>query len=255
MLAAKPTPEISVIAPLWNEKLNVRPLAEQVLAALSREPRPIELILVDDASTDGTWEQILEAQAADPRVRAIRHLRNSGQSAALWTGFTASRGNIIATLDGDLQNDPADLPRLLEVLASADLVCGVRTKRMDNSLRRFSSRVARWARRLVLGVDFRDSGCNLRVFKRSVLQTLFPFDGLHRFMPILAQGAGVVVIEMPVSHRPRVAGKSKYGVWNRLGRGICDLVMIAWYRKRQLKNISWMEQGAEPHKQSNAVME
>src|SRR5260221_4095680 len=129
MLAATSTPEISVVAPLWNEKLNVRPLVEQVFAALRNERRAIELILVDDASTDGTWEQMLEAQRADARVRPIRHLRNSGQSAALWTGFTASRGNIIATLDGDLQNDPADLPRLLEALASSDLVCGVRTKR------------------------------------------------------------------------------------------------------------------------------
>jgi dolichol-phosphate mannosyltransferase len=245
MLAATQTPEISVIAPLWNETLNVRPLAEQVFAALRLEPRSVELILVDDASTDGTWEQILEVQRADPRVRAIRHLRNSGQSAALWTGFSASRGAIIATLDGDLQNDPADFPRMLAALSSSDLVCGVRTKRMDNALRRFSSKVARWARKLVLGVDFRDSGCNLRVFKRSVLQTLFPFDGLHRFMPILAQGAGVVVIEMPVSHRPRIAGTSKYGVWNRLGRGVCDLAMVAWYRKRQLKNVSWTEHKAE----------
>jgi dolichol-phosphate mannosyltransferase len=241
MLAATPTPEISVIAPLWNETLNVKPLVEQVFAALKHERRSIELILVDDASTDGTWEQILEAQQADPRVRPIRHSRNSGQSAALWTGFSASRGNTIATLDGDLQNDPADFPRMLAALGSADLVCGVRTKRMDSALRRFSSKVARWARKAVLGVDFRDSGCNLRVLKRAVLQTLFPFDGLHRFMPILAQGAGVVVIEMPVAHRPRTAGLSKYGVWNRLGRGICDLAMVAWYRKRQLKNVSWTE--------------
>jgi glycosyltransferase involved in cell wall biosynthesis len=237
----KPTPEISVVAPLWNEELNVQPLAEQVFAAFRAEARPIELILVDDASTDGTWQQILGAQRADARVRAVRHNRNSGQSAALWTGFSVSRGNIIATLDGDLQNDPADLPRLLEALSSADLVCGVRTKRMDNTMRRISSKVARWARKLVLGVDFRDSGCNLRAFKRSVLQTLFPFDGLHRFMPIVAQGAGAVVIEMSVNHRPRVAGVSKYGVWNRLGRGICDLAMIAWYRKRQIKNVSYVE--------------
>jgi dolichol-phosphate mannosyltransferase len=237
----KPAPEISVIAPLWNEELNVRPLADQVFAAFRAEAKPIELILVDDASTDGTWQQILGAQQADARVRAVRHNRNSGQSAALWTGFSVSRGSVIATLDGDLQNDPADLPRLLEALKSADLVCGIRTKRMDNPMRRISSKVARWARKLVLGVDFRDSGCNLRAFKRSVLQTLFPFDGLHRFMPIVAQGAGVVVIEMPVNHRPRVAGVSKYGVWNRLGRGICDLAMIAWYRKRQIKNVSYVE--------------
>ncbi len=241
MLAAKPTPEISVIAPFWNEEPNVQPLAEQVFAALAKETRPIELILVDDASTDGTWEKILEVQRLEPRVRAVRHSRNSGQSAALWTGFSASRGAILATLDGDLQNDPADFPRMLAALATADLICGVRTKRMDSGLRRFSSAVARQARKMVLGVDFRDSGCNLRVFKRSVLQTLFPFDGLHRFMPILADGGGVVVLEMSVAHRPRIAGVSKYGVWNRLGRGICDLAMIAWYRKRQLKNVSWME--------------
>jgi dolichol-phosphate mannosyltransferase len=246
MSGAKPVPEISVVAPLWNEELNVRPLVDQVLAALASPPRSIELLLVDDASTDATWDRILEAQRADPRVRALRHTRNSGQSAALWTGFTASQGDIIATLDGDLQNDPADLPRLLERLASADLVCGVRAKRMDNALRRFSSAVARTARRAVLGVDFRDSGCNLRVFKRSVLKNLFPFDGLHRFMPILADGAGAVVIEMPVNHRPRVAGTSKYGVWNRLGRGICDLAMIAWYRKRQLKGVSFVEHPQQP---------
>lgn len=241
MLGAKSIPEVSVVAPLWNEQDNVRPLAEQVFAAFREEQRTIELILVDDASTDSTWERILEVQGTDSRVRAVRHARNSGQSAALWTGFTLSRGNIIATLDGDLQNDPADLPRLLAEIGSADLVCGVRTKRMDNAMRRISSKVARWARKLVLGVDFRDSGCNLRVFKRSVLQRLFPFDGLHRFMPIVAQGAGIAVIEVAVNHRPRVAGVSKYGIRNRLGRGICDLAMIAWYRKRQLKNISFVE--------------
>jgi glycosyltransferase involved in cell wall biosynthesis len=245
MVAVKSTPEISVIAPLWNERDNVQPLADQVFSALKNETRPLELILVDDASSDGTWERILAAQQAEPRIRAIRHLNNRGQSAALWTGFSVSKGNIIATLDGDLQNDPADLPRMIEALASADLVCGVRTKRMDTALRRFSSHVARAARKLALGVDFRDSGCNLRVLKRSVLQALFPFNGLHRFMPIIADGAGVIVLELPVGHRPRIAGVSKYGVWNRLGRGICDLAMIAWYRRRQFKDIRWTEHA--PH--------
>src|SRR5690242_1908277 len=112
MSAQKPTPEISVIAPFWNERDNVLPLVQQVLAVFRNDPRPIELILVDDASSDGTWEKILEAQRVEPRVRAIRHLRNRGQSAALWTGFTASQGAIIATLDGDLQNDPAEFPRM-----------------------------------------------------------------------------------------------------------------------------------------------
>jgi len=230
-------PEISIVAPLWNESSNVLPLAEQVLAAWRNEGREIELVLVDDASTDGTWERILQARGADARVRGLRHLVHSGQSAALWTGFKASRGNLIATLDGDLQNDPADLPRLLAELTDCDLVCGVRTNRMDNTLRRFSSAVARVARKTVLGVDFRDTGCNLRVFKRSVLATIPAFDGFHRFMPILAQGAGAVVKEVSVVHHPRKAGQSKYGVWNRLGRGMYDLAALRWFRKRQLKNV------------------
>jgi dolichol-phosphate mannosyltransferase len=232
-----PGPEISIVAPMWNESANVLPLAEQVLAAWRDQGCEIELVLVDDASTDGTWERILEVRQADARVRGVRHLVHSGQSAALWTGFKASRGEVIATLDGDLQNDPADLPRLLAELTNCDLVCGVRTNRMDNAVRRFSSAVARVARKTVLGVDFRDTGCNLRVFKRSVLGMIPAFDGFHRFMPILAQGGGAVVKEVPVTHRPRKAGKSKYGVWNRLGRGIYDLAALRWFRKRQLKNV------------------
>ena len=224
-----------------NEGPNVVPLARQILAAVGGERRELEVILVDDASMDDTWERILEALRADPRIRAIRHLHRGGQSAALWTGFRASRGEVIATLDGDLQNDPADLPRLLAELANCDLVTGVRTQRKDSAVRRLSSRIARQARRVVLGVDFRDSACNLRAFKRAVLDTLPAFDGIHRFMPILAQTGGAIVKEMPVAHHPRVAGKSKYGVWNRLGRGLCDLVMVALYRRRQLKNIPTSE--------------
>jgi len=234
-------PAISVVVPLWNEELNVTALVDRVLQALHLEPGGVELILVDDASSDGTWEQMLVVKRNEPRIRALRLLRHSGQSAALWAGFSASRGGIIATLDGDLQNDPADLPAMLKQLEAYDLVCGVRTRRMDNGLRRVSSHLARWARRTVLGVDFRDTGCNLRVFKRTVLQKLFPFDGLHRFMPILAHCTGARVLEIPVAHHPRTAGKSKYGVWNRLGRGIWDLAAMAWYRKRQLSTVAAME--------------
>ena len=234
-------PEISVVVPFWNEELNVVRLADEVLKAFQNVPRTLELVLVDDASSDGTWQQMLRAQQADARVRPLRLLSHSGQSAALWAGFIASRGGIIATLDGDLQNDPADLPRMLNELTTYDLVCGVRTKRMDNQMRRISTAVARWARKRAFGVDFRDSGCNLRVFKRTVLDKLFPFDGLHRFMPIIAHSAGAQVLEIPVDHHPRTAGKSKYGVWNRLGRGIWDLVGITWYRKRQLTNLASRE--------------
>lgn len=234
-------PELSVVVPLHNEGLNVAPLARQILAALKNEPRPMELILVDDASTDNTWDQAVAVAATDSRIRALRHATRSGQSAALWTGFRASRGGVILTLDGDLQNDPADLPRLLAELAGCDLVCGVRVKRMDNALRRMSTRVARLARRLVLKSEFRDTGCNLRAFKRSVLETVPPFNGFHRFMPVLAHGGGAIVKEIPVAHHPRAAGKPNYGVWNRLGRGICDLFMVRWYLKRQLRPVNVLE--------------
>jgi dolichol-phosphate mannosyltransferase len=227
-------PDISIIIPLFNEVDNVAPLASQVLAAMRDEKRPFELVLVDDASTDGTWEKIKAEHQADARVRGLRHTRNAGQSAALWTGFRGSRSPIIVTLDGDLQNDPADIPRLLAGLDQHDVVCGMRVKRQDNSLRRISSKIARAARKSVLGVDFRDTGCGLRAFKRPVLDSVFAFNGFHRFMPVLAHSAGARVIEIPVNHRQRVAGKSKYGVWNRLGRGIVDLFAVSWYQKRQI---------------------
>lgn len=239
-------PEVSIVVPLFNEIENVLPLTRAILKAFDGQPQLLELVLVDDHSTDGTWDRIREACQLDARIRGVRHNRNGGQSAALWTGFKASRGQIIGTLDGDLQNDPADLPRLLAELASADLVCGVRTKRMDNFVRRISSRIARWARRTALGVDFRDTGCNLRVFKRWVLDTVPPFNGLHRFMPILADGGGAIVKEIEVIHHPRAAGQSKYGVWNRLGRGIYDLLAIRWYRHRQLRVIPTIEVPASP---------
>lgn len=227
-------PEISIIVPLFNEVDNVKPLVEQVLVAMRGETRPIELVLVDDASTDGTWEQIVAANKEDARVRGLKHLRNAGQSAALWTGFRNTASPIIATLDGDLQNDPADLPKLIAGLAENDVVCGMRLSRKDTFVRRISSRIARRARKMALGVDFRDTGCNLRAFKRTALETLFAFNGFHRFMPVLAHSAGAKVIELPVNHRERVAGVSKYGVWNRMWRGIVDLFAVSWYQKRRI---------------------
>ena len=218
-----------------NESPNVGPLATRVSAAFANSQYlPMELILVDDGSTDDTWQQILAVRRELSDLRAVRHAASVGQSAALWTGFKLSRAPIIATLDGDLQNDPADLPKLLKQLQDSDMVCGVRAKRADNFVRRASSRIARGARKFVLGVDFADTGCNLRAFKRSVLETLPAFDGIHRFMPILAYNAGAVVKELSVSHHPRERGVSKYGVWNRLGRGVCDLLMVRWFMKRQI---------------------
>jgi glycosyltransferase involved in cell wall biosynthesis len=226
--------DLAIVVPVYNEAANVLPLASQVAAALAAGQRAFLLVFVDDASTDGTWDKIQEAHRREAHVMGLRHARNRGQSAALWTGFQATASPVLATLDGDLQNDPADLPRLLAELDHADFVCGVRQKRRDSFVRRASSGVARWARRVVLGVDFADSGCSLRVFKRHVLTGVPPFHGFHRFLPILVQGGGAVVREVPVNHRPRVAGVSKYGIWNRLGRGLVDLLAMAWYQRRRM---------------------
>jgi len=231
------SPEISVVAPLHNEAGNVQPLAAQIAAALEKTGREFEIILVDDASSDETWARVKQICAADARVQGIRHSRNAGQSAALWTGFRHSRGQIIATLDGDLQNDPADFPRMLDELKTCDMVCGWRTKRADNFQRRISSKVARKARKLMLGVDFADTGCNLRVFKRELLDHLPIFNGLHRFMPVLAHGFGATVKEIPVQHHARHSGVSNYGLGNRLFRGIRDLIMVSWYLRRQIPRL------------------
>ena len=217
------------------------PLAREIAKALDKEPCAFELLFVDDASRDDTWNKIREACRLDPRVRGLRHTRNSGQSAALWTGIKSTTGAIVATLDGDLQNDPADLPRLFAELKNVDFVSGMRLNRRDNWLRRVSSGIARRARRTVLGADFRDTGCGLRAFKRAALDGVFPFHGWHRFLPILVQGGGATTKEVPVNHRPRVAGVSKYGVWDRLGRGIFDLIGVKWYQKRRLRSVPFTD--------------
>ena len=199
-------------------------------------PRSYELVFVDDCSTDDTWQKIAEAHRLDPRVRGLRHTKNSGQSAALWTGFQRTMSPILATLDGDLQNDSADLPSMIEQLASADFITGTRVKRADSWVRRVSSKIARSARRAILKVDIQDSGCAMRVFRRQTLSAAFPFNGLHRFLPILVASAGFKTEQVSVHHRPRVAGVSKYGVGNRLWRGILDLLAVAWFQKRRLRS-------------------
>lgn len=228
-------PELAIVIPVFNEAENVHLLTEEVLAALTPTGRLFELVLVDDASTDETWSKIQAEQARDSRVRGIKHLKNAGQSAAVWSGFQNTSTPLLATLDGDRQNDPVDLPKLLVELKDCDFVCGKRTQRQDSWVRKMSSRIARWARKAWLGADFEDTGCAVRVFKREVIADLAPFNGLHRFLPILVQANGARTKEIPVNHRPRVAGVSKYGVWNRVWRGMYDLVGVSWYLKRRLK--------------------
>jgi dolichol-phosphate mannosyltransferase len=230
--------DLSIIVPVHNEEENILPLAREVAAALGQERWSYQLVFVDDASTDGTWSRIQEARRQDSRICGLRHARNGGQSAALWTGIQGTTGPLLGTMDGDRQNDPADFPKLLARLDTHDFICGIRTKRQDTFVRRLSAGVARRARKAVLSVDFADTGCGIRVFKRSTLGCVFPFNGLHRFLPILMYGGGARTLEVPVNHRPRVAGVSKYGIWDRLGRGIVDLLAMAWYQRRRLQGVT-----------------
>jgi dolichol-phosphate mannosyltransferase len=243
--------EISIIVPVYNEADNILPMMREVASAMTALGRDWELLFVDDASTDSTPEKIIAATQTNPHVRGIRHQRNAGQSAAVWTGIQATRSPIVCTLDGDLQNNPADLPAMIAELDRVDFVSGMRLTRQDSWLRKVSSRIARFARKAALGVDFRDTGCAIRAFKRSALAGVFPFNGLHRFLPILVHGGGARTLEMPVSHRPRVAGVSKYGVWNRLGRGIYDLLAISWYQRRRYRPVDVIELGG-PGTKSNS---
>ena len=236
-------PDISVIAPLWNEQDNVGPLAEQVFAVFEKERRPIELILVDDASTDRTWEEILKAQRADSRVRAIRHARNSGQSAALWTGFSASRAGIIATLDGDLQNDPADLPRLLALLEEGGYraVSGWRRQRQEQFLQRvLPSQAANWLIAQVTGVPSRDNGCGLKAYRAEVVKGVYLPHGLHRFMPAVFGVRAREFAQIEVTDRRRRAGRSHYGL-SRSFAVLRDLMVIPYLLRDPQRALHGME--------------
>jgi dolichol-phosphate mannosyltransferase len=229
--------QLSVIVPVKDEAENILPLIEQVHAALDGRA-DYELIYVDDGSTDATPQRLAEACARFPRLRVIRHRRSCGQSTALLTGVRAACHPWIATLDGDCQNDPADIPVLLQAVSPGqrapqlDLVLGWRKDRHDSGLRRLSSRIANGVRGGLLGDRTPDTGCGLKVFSRDLFLSLPFFDHLHRFLPALALRQGAAVVSMPVRHRPRTQGCSKYGVHNRLWVGIVDLFGVIWLQHR-----------------------
>jgi dolichol-phosphate mannosyltransferase len=230
-----PEPEVSVVVPVCNERDNVLPLAREIQAALAG--RPYETIFVDDGSTDGTAEAARAARAEGLGVRLVRHAVRSGQSAAVATGVRAARAPWIATLDGDGQNDPADIPRLLDTARRGGsprlrLVMGNRATRRDTWLRRLSSRVANGVRGGLLGDGTPDTGCGIKVFDRAVFMDMPRFDHMHRFMPALFQREGYEVVSVPVNHRERTRGTSKYGLHNRLWVGIVDLFGVMWLIRR-----------------------
>ena len=228
--------QLSVVVPALDEQDNVQPLAQQVEHALTGIS--FELIVVDDGSTDQTPRRLAELAREHPWLRVLRHEQSLGQSAAMHAGILAARGRFIATLDADLQNDPADLPAMLARLQEqqADMVQGDRSAhRRDHAIRRLSSAVGRWTRRCLLGDPVRDTGCSARVVRADLARRLpLHFRGMHRFMPAYARMLGAQVVEMPVNHRPRGAGQTKYGlgVVNRGTAGLMDCLAVRWMGKR-----------------------
>jgi glycosyltransferase involved in cell wall biosynthesis len=220
------TPEVSVVVPLRDEELNVVPLHQELSSVLAGLGVPYELILIEDGSVDATFARLGEIQARDPYVRVIKFTRNFGQTAAFAAGFAHARGRFIVTSDGDLQNDPADIPRLLQIAATHDIVCGWRQQRKDAFLtRHVPSVVANWLLGAVSGIRLHDNGCSLKVFRAEVIKPLKLRPGMHRFLPALASQLGNRVAEVVVNHRPRRFGHSKYGL-SRTFRVLSDIVHL-----------------------------
>ena len=221
---------LSVIIPLYNEEDNVAPLQDELAAAL--RGRDYELILVDDCSSDRTLERIRRGAG----VRVIEFAKNTGQSAAMYAGLMAAQGDVLVTMDGDRQNDPADIARMLDKLNEGfDFVCGWRTQRQDNFSKRLSSRIANFVRSRFTRDGVHDTGCSLKVMRRECRDALFLFRGMHRFIPALVKGLGFKIAELPVNHRPRTAGVSKYGFGSRAWKATCDMLAVRWFLSRQLK--------------------
>jgi dolichol-phosphate mannosyltransferase len=228
--------DLSVVIPVKDEAANVAPLVAELRAALDGL-LDYEILYVDDGSEDGTAAEVARVQAEAPHLRLLRHMRNYGQSAAIQSGVRAARAAWIATLDGDGQNDPADILKLWRIGLTAPeapplLIAGYRESRRDSWRKRFASQVANRVRRRVLGDDTPDTGCGLKLFPRSLFLDLPYFDHMHRFLPALVLREGGIVRSIQVNHRPRRRGVSKYGVLDRLGVGVVDLFGVIWLKRR-----------------------
>ncbi|MDR1359747.1 MAG: glycosyltransferase family 2 protein [Deltaproteobacteria bacterium] len=227
-------PLVTLIAPVYNEEDNLPILAEEVRRAMEGQARPWRLLLVDDGSTDQSLAVIRGLAKADARFLYLALQTNSGQSAALAAAFSRAPGDIFVTLDADLQNDPADIPALLDLLDQGyDLAAGFRLQRRDSLSRRLASRLANAARRLFLKDGIRDTGCSLKAMRAPLVRDLPVFRGMHRFLPALMLLRGAALVQTPVNHRPRRLGLSKYRVLDRLWPGLFDLMGVCWLRRRR----------------------
>jgi len=236
--AAPPQVEVSVLVPVLDEAATVEELALRVAAVLDRLGRSFEIVFVDDGSRDGTAERVRAARARDPRVRLVRLRRNFGKAAALSAGFDQSRGAILVTMDGDLQDDPEEIPRFLDTLerGGLDLVSGWKRQRRDPAGKRLPSLLFNWVTRRLAQVDLHDFNCGFKAYRREVLGEIAVYGELHRYIPVLASRRGFAVGEIEVEHHPRLHGVSKYG-WDRLYKGLLDLITVLFitrYTRRPL---------------------
>lgn len=225
----------SVVIPLKNEEANVKPLTEEIVAVMRPLPEPFEILYINDGSTDQTLSLLQELKTSHPEIKILSFDRNYGQSSAFDAGFRAARGEFVITLDGDRQNDPRDIPKLLALKHTYDLICGIRKKRKDTPLKRIISFFANKVRSKLCNDGVKDTGCSLKVYRRAALERIKLFHGMHRFLPALFLIEGFTIAQVEVNHRPRVAGKSNYNLFNRSFNTIADLFAVYWMRKRALK--------------------
>lgn len=226
--------KISVVLPLHNEEDNLEELHSRLRAVLEDIGDSYEIIFVDDASTDGSFEILRDINANNPFVRVLHFKKNCGESGALAAGFSAARGEVVVTMDADLQSEPKDIPKLLEKLKDYDVAWGRRTKRQDDTIRKMFSWCGNFARRLLIGDNAMDAGSPLRAMKRDVAKKIKLFKGLHRFYPTICRMEGFSVTEVNITHYPRIHGKSKYNIRNRLFGYIVDLLAVKWMHSRHI---------------------
>jgi dolichol-phosphate mannosyltransferase len=227
--------DISIVAPVYNEEENLPILTSQLFGVLEPLGKTFEIIFVDDGSKDRSRQIIREMASNRPQVRLLGFRANCGETAAGAAGLKEARGDIVITIDADLQNDPKDIPAMLEYLKEYDMVTGWRQKREDSWIKRRTSKIANRIRNRLSGESIRDSGCTFRAYRRECLQNLKLYKGMHRFMPTLVRMEGFQVIEVPIAHHPRQFGVSKYTTWNRMWRALADLLAVRWMKSRHIR--------------------
>lgn len=229
------TIKYSIVIPLKDEEDNIEDLLQEVDTAMASLNEPWEIICIDDGSTDNTRGLLQKSSKTKKHLKVISFTRNFGQSSAFDAGFKSALGDYVITLDGDRQNDPADIPKMVAAAQHADLVCGIRAKRKDPVIKRLTSLIANSIRKRLCDDGVQDTGCSLKIYRRSCLQKIKMYQGMHRFLPALFKIEGFKVAEIPVNHRERTRGKTKYNFFNRSFNTIADMFAVRWMNKRQLR--------------------